>query len=65
MLGVHSCWLDKDCRHWGVPPFLTFNLWWVSIRLNPIYTPKYAQWKECSPWTLRPWHWVQVWRNRG
>lgn len=58
--GVHACWLDHDCRAFGVPAFTYLNLWWVTIRINP----PYDRWLKKVTGRGWDWHIVQVWRNR-
>lgn len=35
-VGIHACWLDRECRSHGVPAFTYVNLWWFTVRINPI-----------------------------
>lgn len=36
-VGIHACWLDKDCRKHGVPAFTYFFCWWFTMRINPFH----------------------------
>jgi hypothetical protein len=53
-LGIHACWLDKECRGYGVPAFTYLHLWWLTIRINPLYTRGYGFER----------HVLQAWRTR-
>lgn len=60
-LNIHACWLDKECRSDGVPAFTYLNLYWFTIRINPVYQ-RHVYFKE-SHWTWKPRHLVQFWRQ--
>lgn len=60
-IGVHACWLDRECRSYGVPAFTYLNFWWFTVRINP---PR-DRWLDRVAGEKR-WHWdvIQVWRNK-
>lgn len=60
-IGIHACWLDRDCRKDGVPAFTYFFCWWFTVWINPPHDrlAHKLEGRRKFRWDL-----IQTWKNR-